>query len=95
MVVAAMALIGIGCAPVLMASLFIFARIYHAGAVRRAASWLIAFGALGNVIGAAPLANAAQAFGWRPVMVGARPLHAGGRRVDPAILVRDPAAPRT
>lgn len=30
----------------------------------------MAFGTAGNVIGASPLANAAEAFGWRPVMVG-------------------------
>jgi hypothetical protein len=31
-------------------------------------SWMVAFGTAGNVIGAAPLAAAAQAFGWRPSM---------------------------
>ena len=58
MVVAAMALIGIGCAPVLMASLFIFARIYTPARFAVLTSWLIAFGALGNVVGASPLARA-------------------------------------
>ena len=68
MVIAAMALIGIGCAPVLMASLFIFARNYSPARFAVLASWTIAFGTAGNVIGASPLANAAEAFGWRPVM---------------------------
>lgn len=68
MVVFAMALIGIGCAPVLMAALFIFARNYTPARFAVLTSWLIAFGTLGNVIGASPLANAAQQFGWRPVM---------------------------
>lgn len=69
-VTAAMALIGIGCAPVLMASVFIFARTYSPARLAILISWLIGFGSLGNVIGASPLAAAAEAFGWRPVMAG-------------------------
>lgn len=69
-IVLAMALIGIGCAPVLMASLFIFARIYQPARFAVLTSWLVAFGSFGNVVGASPLANAAEAFGWRPVMAG-------------------------
>ena len=69
MVIAAMALIGIGCAPVLMSALFIFARSYSPARFAVLASWTIAFGTAGNVIGASPLANAAEAFGWRPVMI--------------------------
>lgn len=92
MIVVAMALIGIGCSPVLMASLFIFARNYPPARFAVLTSWLIAFGAAGNVIGASPLANAAQAFGWRPVM-----LALGALTVLIAlavlILVRDPARP--
>jgi MFS family permease len=70
MVIAAMALIGIGCAPVLMASVFIFARTYSPARLAVLISWLVGFGSFGNVIGAAPLASAAEAFGWRPVMIG-------------------------
>jgi MFS family permease len=70
MVVAAMALIGIGCAPVLMASVFIFARSYPPAKLAMLTSWIVAFGSAGNVIGASPLANAAEAFGWRGVMLG-------------------------
>lgn len=68
MITAAMTLIGIGCAPVLMGSLFIFARTYPPARFAVLASWMVAFGTAGNVIGASPLANAAEAFGWRPVM---------------------------
>src|SRR5690606_30268658 len=68
MVTVAMGLIGIGCAPVLMASLFIFARIYLPARFAVLASWTVAFGTAGNVVGASPLANASEAFGWRPVM---------------------------
>ena len=92
MVIAAMALIGIGCSPVLMGAIFIFARSYSPARLAVLASWTIAFGTAGNVIGAAPLANAAEAFGWRPVMVAlglltvltALAIHA---------LVHDPAEP--
>lgn len=70
MIVAATGLMGLGCAPVLMAALFIFARLYPPARFAMLSSWLVAFGTLGNVIGAAPLAYAAEAFGWRPVMAG-------------------------
>jgi MFS family permease len=93
MVVAAMALIGIGCAPVLMASLFIFARIYTPARFAVLISWLIAFGALGNVVGASPLANAAQALGWRPVMAGLG-LFTLLSALSILLLVRDPPAPQ-
>lgn len=70
MVITAMALIGIGCSPVLMASVFIFAHRYSAARLAILTSWLVAFGSLGNVVGASPLAAAAEAFGWRQVMAG-------------------------
>jgi MFS family permease len=70
MITAAMALIGAGCAPVLMAPLFIFAHIYPPARFAVLASWFVAIGSAGNVIGAAPLARAAEAYGWRGVMVG-------------------------
>lgn len=91
MIVAAMALIGFGCAPVLMASLFIFAKTYPPARFAVLASWMVSFGTAGNVLGAAPLANAAEAFGWRPVMAGLGILClivAGAL----ALLVRDPPA---
>lgn len=69
MVIAAMTLIGIGCSPVLMASVFIFARSFSAARLAILTSWLIGFGSAGNVIGASPLAAAAEAFGWREVMI--------------------------
>lgn len=70
MVTLAMVMIGIGCSPVLMASFFIFARTYPPARFAMLASWLVAFGSAGNVIGASPLAMAAEAFGWRGVMAG-------------------------
>jgi MFS family permease len=70
MVTLAMTLIGLGCAPVLMAAVYIFARSWSPGRLAVLTSWLVAFGTAGNVIGAAPLAAAAEAFGWRAVMTG-------------------------
>jgi len=69
MLVVAMALIGVGCAPVLMASLFIFAKTFKAARFAVATSWFVALGSLGNVFGATPLAAAAESFGWRPVIL--------------------------
>ena len=63
-----MMLIGVGCAPVLMASVYIFARQYSPAKLAILTSWLVAFGSAGNVIGASPLASAADALGWRSVM---------------------------
>ncbi|TKT76707.1 MFS transporter [Aquamicrobium sp. LC103] len=69
-VTVAMALIGIGCSPVLMASVYIFAHTYRPAQLAILTSCLVGFGTAGNVIGAAPLAAAAEAFGWRTVMAG-------------------------
>ena len=70
MITVAMALIGIGCAPVLMASMFIFAHTWSPARLAVLTSWMVGLGSLGNVVGASPLAAAAEAFGWRPVMAG-------------------------
>ncbi len=89
MIVAAMGLIGIGCAPVLMASVFIFARTFSPARLAVLTSTLIGIGSAGNVIGATPLAAAAEAFGWREVMLalGAVTL---ATAVAAWFLVRDP-----
>ena len=62
---AAMVLIGIGCSPVLMASYYIFGRVYSARVFATLAGAIIGFGTLGNLAGAWPLAWAAENFGWR------------------------------
>jgi predicted MFS family arabinose efflux permease len=60
-----MVALGIGCAPVLMASYYIFARTYSPAIFATLAGAVIGFGSLGNILGALPLAWAAEAFGWR------------------------------
>ncbi len=61
----AMIALGIGCAPVLMAAYYIFARTYSAAIFATLAGAMIGFGSLGNILGALPLAYAADALGWR------------------------------
>ena len=89
MIILAMAMIGVGCAPLLMASLFIFARIYSPLRFAAFASWVIAVGNSGNVLGAAPLAAAVATFGWRGSMaaLGVVTLAVA---VAILVLVRDP-----
>lgn len=94
MVIAAMALIGLGCAPVLMSMLFIFARTYSAARFAVLASWTIAFGTAGNVIGAAPMAAAVEMVGWRNAMA-VLGLVTVLVAVVIALAARDPARPVT
>lgn len=91
MVVAAMTLIGVGCAPVLMASFFIFARTYPPAAFASLAGLLIGVGSAGNLASAAPMAWAAETFGWRAALWA---LAAACAAIAAGILafVRDPAA---
>lgn len=70
MVAISMGLIGMGCAPVMMASVFIFAKTYSPARLAVLTSWTMGIGMLGSVLGTAPLATAVEAFGWRPVMLG-------------------------
>ena len=66
----AMVLIGIGCSPVLMASYYIFARIYPPRVFATLAGAVIGIGALGNIAGSLPMAWAVEAFGWRASLAG-------------------------
>ena len=66
----AMILIGIGCAPVLMAAYYIFARTYPPAVFGTLAGATIGLGSFGNIASALPLAWAVEAFGWRETMGG-------------------------
>ncbi|MGB3406050.1 MAG: MFS transporter [Jannaschia sp.] len=66
----AMGLIGIGCAPVLMCSYYIFARTLRPAVFATFASMLVGVGSLGNVAASVPLGLAAEALGWRGTMAG-------------------------
>lgn len=86
----AMALIGIGCAPVLMASYYIFARQFPVAQFATLAALMLGAGSLGNLVASYPMALAAETLGWRASLVGLAlmsALVALGIRV----FVRDPA----
>ena len=63
-----MGLIGVGCSPVLMGSYYIFARMYDPKIFASLAAIMIGVGSFGNLAGAAPLAFAADLYGWRSTM---------------------------
>lgn len=86
----AMALIGIGCAPVLMASYYIFARSYSPAVFGTLAGLVIGVGSLGNIAASLPLSAAATAFGWRET-VWALAAITLATALSIALLVRDPA----
>jgi predicted MFS family arabinose efflux permease len=85
----AMALIGIGCSPVLMASYFIFARSFAPAIFGTLAGITIGVGALGNVASSLPLSAAVEAFGWRPTVIGLAVI-TGVTALAILALVRDP-----
>lgn len=61
----AMVLIGIGCSPVLMASYYIFARMYKPAMFATLAGVILGVGTAGNLVGSIPLALAIESLGWR------------------------------
>ena len=88
-VIAAMALIGVGCAPVLMAAYYIFARTYSAAVFGTLAGVMIGLGSMGNLAASLPLAAAVEAIGWRQtlwVLAGVT----GVVALALAVVVRDP-----
>ncbi len=65
----AMAMIGIGCAPVLMASYYIFARIYSTAIFATLAGGVVGIGSLGNIASSLPMTWASQTYGWRETLM--------------------------
>ncbi|WP_375460480.1 nitrate/nitrite transporter [uncultured Enterovirga sp.] len=88
---AAMALIGLGCAPVLMASMYVFARRYAADRFAAMSTTVIGLGSIGNLIGASPLAVAVERYGWRPSLLAIAGFTAFAVALVYAVL-RDPPA---
>ncbi|MDQ4135502.1 MAG: MFS transporter [Pseudomonadota bacterium] len=86
---AAMALIGVGCSPVLMGSLYYFGRVYPAGRFAMLSSLMIGLGSAGNLLGATPLAVAVEALGWRGAMGAIAGITAVSALVV-ILLLRDP-----
>ncbi|MBL9049057.1 MAG: MFS transporter [Tabrizicola sp.] len=85
----AMALIGVGCAPVLMASYYIFARSFAPALFGTLAGVTIGVGSLGNVASSLPLSAAVEAFGWRETVLGLAAI-TGAVAAAILVLVRDP-----
>ena len=65
----AMVLLGVGCSPVLMASLFLFKRTFEPRRFAVLTSTFIGVGLFGNLLGSQPLAWAAETYGWRQVLL--------------------------
>jgi MFS family permease len=65
-----MALIGAGCSPMLMASLYIFGRTEPPERFAVLSSMMVGLGNIGNLAAATPLTLAAVSFGWRWSMAG-------------------------
>jgi predicted MFS family arabinose efflux permease len=86
---AAMALIGIGCAPIYMSALYVFARTIAPERFALFASWLLAIGTSGNLLAATPLAAAAAAYGWRTTFLAIAGVTALAA-VLVCLVVRDP-----
>ncbi len=86
----AMVLIGIGCAPVLMAAYYIFARTYSAAVFGTLAGITIGIGSLGNIAASLPLSMAVEAIGWRGALWALAAITLATAAAIYAI-VRDPA----
>lgn len=88
----AMVLIGIGCSPVLMASLYIFARSYPEARFATLAALMVGIGTFGNLMSSYPMAFAAETIGWRAAM-WALALACAVVALGILVAVRDPAKP--
>lgn len=86
----AMALIGIGCSPVLMASYYIFAREFSPAVFGTLAGVVIGVGSLGNIASSLPLVFAVELLGWRGSLWALAAISLAVA-VAIAVLVRDPA----
>ncbi len=91
---AAMALIGIGCSPVLMASYYIFARSFPPAMFGTLAGTFLGFGSFGNLAASLPLTAAAELLGWRGAVWGLAAITLL-TALAIAVLVRDPERLRT
>lgn len=93
----AMALIGIGCAPALMAAYYILAHEFPPAVFAGMTGLVVGFGSLGDILGTAPLVALIHSAGWRNalwLLTGATLLVAGlqlGVVRDPT---HAPGAPR-
>ena len=66
----AMALLGAGFSPVMMAGFYIIGRVYPPERFASLSSLFFGLGTLGDPVSGAPLTLAVDAFGWRPTIFG-------------------------
>lgn len=85
----ALALIGVGCAPILMAGFYLAARLYSPRHFATMSSLLIGFGAIGDPLSGAPLAYFLAAYGWRATVFGLAGI-VGLTALLVALLLQDP-----
>lgn len=88
----AMMLIGVGCAPILMATYYIFARQFSAAIFGTLAGVTVGLSSLGNIASATPLAWLIAMFGWRATVGGFAALTVVIAFAI-ALIVRDPQKP--
>jgi MFS family permease len=86
----AMMLIGVGCAPVLMASFYIFAREFEPMKFATLAATMVGVGSVGNLLASYPMTFAEATIGWRATLMGLAILCALVA-LGIQVLVRDPA----
>ena len=89
-VAVAMALIGVGCSPVLMASYFIFAREYPPAKFATLAAVMLGVGSVGNLVASYPTALAVELMGWRATLAGLAAI-SGAVAVGIWVTVKDPS----
>ncbi|WP_137046057.1 MFS transporter [Pseudolabrys sp. FHR47] len=66
----AMALLGAGFSPVMMAGFYVIGRVYPSHRFATLSSLLFGLGTLGDPVSGAPLTLAVSLFGWRPTIFG-------------------------
>lgn len=86
----AMAMIGAGCSPALMASYYIFAREYPPARFATLAALMLGVASVGNLIASYPMALAAETIGWRAAL-GTLAFAAAAAAAGIFVAVRDPA----
>ena len=85
----AMALIGVGCSPVLMASYYIFATSYPPARFATLAALMLGVGTVGNLVASYPMALATDLIGWRLSLAGLAALSAL-TAIGLYLLIQDP-----
>jgi len=86
---AAMALLGVGCSPVLMAAYYILARDFPAARFSTLAGLILGIGTSGSIFSSLPMVWASEAIGWRAAVGGLAAI-SGAVALGLLAVVRDP-----